>query len=84
MNCAQICLGPAESCIVFYYGTNDDSPEKQYLIDDVSGTIQIYFSSNDTNNGEIKQMALSQDGMKLTCKVLRDGYGPIDFVLSRA
>ena len=80
---------PGETCIVFYYGTNDDSPEKQYRIDDVtasaegSGTIEIYFAPNDTNEGKIQKLELSADAPKLTFEVFKDGYGPILFQLIR-
>ncbi len=42
--------GDDTNCVVLYYGTNDDSPEKTYLIDDVTaaaegvGMLEIFFS----------------------------------------
>jgi len=79
-----------DSCIVFYYGTNDDSPQKTYLLDDVtaagegSGQLAIYFAPNDLNEAQLSHIALSDDGMSLTFECMKDNYGPLQFVLTRA
>jgi hypothetical protein len=81
---------PDDMCVVFYYGTNDDSPEKTYLFDDVqadgdgSGEIQIYFGPNDTVRGEMRHVWLSPDARALTFECWRGDYGPLMFKLERA
>ena len=79
-----------DSCPVLYYGTNDDSPEKTYLIDDVTaaaegvGMLEIYFGPGDTNEGAMKRIVLSADDQSLTFAVYKDVYGPLLFTLTRA
>jgi hypothetical protein len=81
---------PGDACTVFYWGVNDDSPEKTYLIDDVTasaegtGEIAIYFQPGDTNRGVLEHIALSADNQQLTFQTLKDDYGPLVFTLSRA
>jgi hypothetical protein len=81
---------PGDACTVFYWGVNDDSPEKTYLIDDVTasaegtGEIAIYFAPGDTNRGVLEHIALSADNQQLTFQALKDDYGPLIFTLSRA
>lgn len=81
---------PGDACVVFYWGVNDDTAEKTYLIDDVTaaaegtGEITIYFGLSDTNQGVLKHIALSADNQQLTFQTLKDDYGPLTFTLSRA
>lgn len=80
---------PADACVVFYYGTNDDSPEKTYFIDDVTaaaegaGMIQFYFGPGDTNEGALRAVALSPDSNSLSFRAYKDQYGPLVFDLHR-
>jgi hypothetical protein len=80
---------PADTCVVFNYGTNDDSPEKTYQLTDVHATgegwgeIQIYFSPGDTNQGELRHVALSPDGNLLNFECWKGEYGPLVFSLKR-
>jgi hypothetical protein len=80
---------PGESCIVFYYGSNDDSPVKTYLIDNVTaasegtGEIVFFFSPTDTNPGTLRHIVLSADGNHLAFEAWKGGYGPLRFSLTR-
>jgi hypothetical protein len=80
---------PGEGCTVFYYGTNNDSPEKTYELADVLangegwGEIEIYFEPGNTNRGELRHVVLSADGNGLTFESWKDGYGPVVFTLER-
>jgi hypothetical protein len=80
---------PGDSCIVLYYGSNDDSPEKTYLLDDVladgdgHGTIVFWFGAGDANMGEIRHLSLSADENELSFEVWNGQYGPIVFTLKR-
>jgi hypothetical protein len=78
-----------EACIVFYYGTNDDSPEKIYDLNDIqadgkgSGSLAIYFRPGDTNLGVLDHIVLSDDENQLSFECRKDGYGPLVFSLTR-
>jgi len=80
---------PNESCTVFYYGSNDDSPEKRYSIDDVLANgeghaeIEIWFSPGLTNRGELRRLFLSEDENELRFEAWKTGYGPLVFTLKR-
>jgi hypothetical protein len=81
---------PGDYCVVLYYGTNDDSPEKTYRIDDVlangdgAGEIILYWDAGTTNLGEVRHLALSADGHHLTFEVFNREYGPLVFDLVRS
>jgi hypothetical protein len=82
---------PGDVCVVLYYGTNTDSPDKTYRVDDVlangdgAGEIAICFGGGgNTVVGEIRHMVLSADGRHLTFEVYNDRYGPIVFDLVRS
>jgi hypothetical protein len=80
---------PGDSCIVFYYGSNDDSPEKTYLLDDVlatgegQGEIAFWFSPGNVNPGELRHVFLSDDENLLRFEAWKTGYGPLVFTLKR-
>ena len=81
---------PGEKCIAFYYGSNDDSSEKTYLLNDVlptaegQGEIVFWFGPDDTNPGQIRHMYLSPDESELEFEVWKGDYGPLVFTLKRA
>jgi hypothetical protein len=80
---------PNDACVVFYYGSNDDSAEKTYRLDDVlangegHGEIEIWFSRGVTNRGELRRVFLSADEEHLNFETWKDTYGPIAFALGR-
>jgi len=80
---------PGESCIVFYYGSNQDSAEKTYLLNDVlptaegQGEIVFWFAPGDTNPGELRHVVLSDDENVLHFEAWKTGYGPLVFDLKR-
>ena len=80
---------PGESCVVLYYGSNNDSPEKKYTLDDVKpggegmGQIGIYFGPGNTYPGEMRNVALSEDLQLLKFEVMYRTYGPMVFSLKR-
>jgi hypothetical protein len=82
---------PNESCSVFYWGVNDDSPHKKYVLDDVKpggeGTghlMLVFFAAGDTGKqAGIQNLVLSEDTNQLTFEILYNNYGPIFFTLKR-
>jgi hypothetical protein len=80
---------PGDGCGVFYYGTNDDSPEKTYDLNDIhadgqgSGSLAIYFGPGNTNLGVLDHIVLSDDENQLSFECRKDGYGPLIFSLTR-
>jgi len=80
---------PGDACVVFYYGSNDDSPEKTYLLNDVlptaegKGEIVFWFNPGNTNLGEIRHLVLSDDENQLRFEAWKTGYGPLVFTLKR-
>jgi hypothetical protein len=80
---------PNDSCIVFYYGSNADSAEKTYRLDDVlangegHGEIEIWFSPGNTNRGELRHVFLSADENELRFETWKETYGPLVFTLKR-
>jgi hypothetical protein len=80
---------PNDACVVFYYGSNDDSAEKTYQLDDVlangegHGEIEIWFSRGVTNRGELRHLFLSADENELRFETWKDMYGPLVFTLKR-
>jgi hypothetical protein len=80
---------PGDSCIVFYYGSNADTPEKTYLLDNVlptvegEGEIVFWFAGGSTNRGEIRHLTLSDDEDDLRFEAWKTGYGPLVFSLKR-
>jgi hypothetical protein len=89
-HCAEPLGCPAA---VFYWGVDDDSPEKTYRLRDlqaggtVTGDIAIYFVPGDTFQGVIDALTLSPDGQQLKFEVWDqpggDRHGPILFDLKR-
>jgi hypothetical protein len=78
------------SYVALYYGTDDDSPEKQYSIVDIqangdaNGTIAVFFSPGDTNSDTLFGIALSADLNRLKFQVMHNGaYGPLQYDLQR-
>lgn len=70
----------------FYYGTDQDSPEKTYQIDDLQsdlegvGHIDIYFWPGDTNRGGLRNIRLM--GNQLQFEFFhRDAFGPLLYQL---
>jgi hypothetical protein len=81
---------PGEACIVFYWGTNADSPFKTYDLNDVKtngevyGDITLYFSGGSTVGAEIRHLILSDDKQDLTFEVWRQTVNnPIVATLKR-
>jgi hypothetical protein len=80
---------PGESCVVFYYGSNEDSREKIYLLNDVlptaegEGEIAFWFGPGSTNPGELRHVFLSEDELELRFEAWKTGYGPLVFALKR-
>jgi hypothetical protein len=80
---------PDEACIVFYYGSNDDSPEKIYDLNDVqadgkgSGSLAVYFAPGDVSVGVLHHVVLTDDQNQLSFDCTKDGYGPLVFSLTR-
>jgi hypothetical protein len=80
---------PGDSCVVFYYGSNADTPEKTYLLDNVlptvegEGEIVFWFAGGNTNPGEIRHLTLSDDESDLRFEAWKTGYGPLVFSLTR-
>jgi hypothetical protein len=78
-----------DSCIVLYYGSNADSPEKTYLLDNVltsaegEGDIEFWFAPSNTNRGQLRHVFLSDDENLLTFEAWKEQYGPIVFKLMR-
>ncbi len=85
---ARCLLGPP-GCVAFYYGSDEDSPEKRYTIEDVradgkgDGEIIFWFSPMDTNAGVLRNMEISPDGGQLSFDAYKGEYGPLQFRLSR-
>jgi len=80
---------PGDQCIVFYYGTNADSSEKRYLLNDIlasgegSGELEIYFGPGSTNRGTLRHVVLSDDENQLNFECWKEQYGPLVFTLKR-
>jgi hypothetical protein len=80
---------PNDACVVFSYGSNDDSAEKKYLLNDVlptaegQGEIAFWFAPGSTNPGELKHVTLSDDENSLSFHAWKTGYGPLVFTLKR-
>jgi hypothetical protein len=80
---------PGDECVVFYYGSNDDTPEKTYLLNDVlptaegRGEIVFWFHAQNTNAGELRHLVLSEDENQLRFEAWKGTYGPLTFVLTR-
>jgi hypothetical protein len=93
---AARCIYSSACCIAFYYGTDDDCPEKRYSIDDatlsgnVTGTIDIGFGGGGECSlpawqGELSAMAIDGANMRLRFDFeTSDGYGPVHFELERS
>ena len=75
------------SCAALYNGTDDESPGKTYVIDDIQasgkgvGTIQILFSVGSWNTGDLKHISLSDDLTSLTFELWKGTYGPVVYDL---
>jgi len=86
---------PDSCCVAFYYGTNDDTPLKQWRVDDatltgnVFGEIDIafdYFTEYGLPawQGELSYIERDASGDGLRFEFARDdGYGPVRFDLRR-
>lgn len=84
------CVQLDVSCRAFYWGSDLDTPEKRYDIQDVradgKGTaeILIWFDPGNVNHGQLRSIDLSADGNTLTFEAWKDSYGPLKFALTRA
>lgn len=73
----------------FYYGSDQDSEEKRYEVDDLhddlegSGQIDIWFSQGNTNRGELRGIRLMNDALEFEF-FHRGIYGPLTYRLYRA
>jgi len=86
---------PDSCCVAFYYGTNDDTPLKQWRVDDatlsgdVFGEIDIaldYFTEYGLPawQGELSYIERDASGDGMRFEFARDdGYGPVRFDLRR-
>lgn len=76
------------TCTALYYGSDDDSPEKTYFLDDITaagegqGDITIWFGPGNTNQGVIRRIALGGNG--LTFQIFKGDYGPFEYSMFRA
>jgi hypothetical protein len=70
----------------FYYGTDEDSPQKRYAVNDLQdnlkgvGQIDIVFWEDNTNRGELRNIALMDDQLEFEF-FHRGQYGPLTFRL---
>jgi hypothetical protein len=71
-----------------YYGTDEDSPEKVYDLNDLQddlegiGQIDIFFWAGNVNRGELRNIALM--GNQLEFEFFHRGqYGPLTYQLYR-
>jgi len=77
-------------CVAMYYGTDDDSPEKRYDIQDLRsddkgrGEVVFYFGPGNTNGGELRGMEVSGDGNALSFEAWKGTSGPLKFSLRRS
>jgi hypothetical protein len=78
-----------KDCVAFYYGSDADSPEKVYDIQDVradnkgQGEIAFWFNTGNTNRGELRSILLGPELDTLTFAAWETGYGPLTFELRR-
>jgi hypothetical protein len=78
---------PNESCVVFYYGDNNDAPYKVYSLDNVntvgegSGELTVWESSS--YRGVLLHVFLSEDQNQLKFQWYNGDYGPLVFSLER-
>jgi hypothetical protein len=81
------CLQP--NCVAMYYGSDADSAEKRYDIQDVraddkgAGEITFWFNPGNTNGGQLRNIDLSVDGSSLAFDAWKGDYGPLHFALRR-
>jgi hypothetical protein len=73
-----------------YYGTDDDSPQKQYDITDIqangdaTGTIDICFDVSGCNRNKLQAIQLSADLSRLKFYIMYlEQYGPLQYDLQR-
>jgi hypothetical protein len=72
----------------FYYGTDEDSPEKLYAVNDLQdslrgiGQIDIVFESGNTNRGDLRNIELMGDQLQFEF-FHRGQYGPLVYRLYR-
>ncbi len=78
-----------DGCTTMYWGTDKYSNNMTYAITTVnsegmgSGRIAIVFDASTTNEGSMTSIVFDATAKGLTFTVWKDGYGPLDFVLSR-
>ena len=78
---------PALHDPAFYYGTDDDSPEKLYALNDLqgglgTGQIDIAFWEGNVNHGDLRNVELM--GNQLQFEFFHRGeYGPLTYQLYR-
>jgi hypothetical protein len=85
----------SECCRLFYYGSDEDNPLRQFRVDDVTlsgnvfGEIDVPFEYDDSYGlpswqGELSQVQPDASGNGLRFLFRRsDGYGPIEYDLRR-
>jgi hypothetical protein len=72
----------------FYYGTDDDSPDKLYALNDLQdslkgiGQIDIVFFPGSTNRGDLRNISLMGDQLEFEF-FHRSEYGPLTYQLYR-
>ena len=83
---SSVAVVPGEPAM--YYGSDDDSPEKQYAINDLQaslkgvGEIDVYFGEGNTNRGELRNIELMDNQLEFEF-FHRGQYGPLTFQLYR-
>ena len=72
----------------FYYGSDEDSPEKRYEINDLQddlegiGQIDIWFWEGNTNRGDLRNIRLMGNALEFEF-FHRGDYGPLTYRLYR-
>ena len=80
---------PGEACVVLYWGVNDDSPRKTYLLDDVKsggegmGNIIVFFGPETANIATLQNVVFSSDLNQLKFQVVYNSSPPLTFSLTR-
>ena len=84
---SSVALVPGEPAM--YYGSDDDSPEKQYAVNDLQdnlegvGEIDVYFGPDNTNRGELRNIRLMDNQLEFEF-FHRGQYGPLTYELHLA
>jgi hypothetical protein len=75
------------SCAAFYYGSDDESTGKTYVIDDIQdsgkgiGSLQVLSNGGGFGQIDLKHISLSDDLTSLTFESWNGKYGPVTYDL---